>query len=73
MVCRGAEARKPDIIILTSVVCAVHLNINKTSLRNDNSYAIFWLACYRKALQNSHVFFNTLSFFFSAILQTSST
>lgn len=73
MVCRGAEARKPDITILTSVVCAVHLNINKTSLSNDNSYAIFWLACYRKALQNSHVFFNTLSFFFSAILQTSST
>lgn len=71
--CRGAETRTPDITF-TFVACAVHVNMNRTLLNNDNIYAILWLACYRKALKHSHpLVFNSSSFLCSAVLQTSNT
>lgn len=71
MACRGADTWTPGITF-TFVTCAVHVNMNRTLLSNDNIYAILWLACYRKALKHSYpLVFNSSPFLFSAVLQTS--
>lgn len=37
MACKGAETRTPDA---TFEACAMHVNVNRTLLSNDNIYAV---------------------------------